>query len=56
MDGWEDLDHCSSCGKPLGEPEGSPVEAANGPARGADAGAREKPGRNGQSAERPRPA
>jgi hypothetical protein len=19
MEGWEDLDHCSSCGKPLGE-------------------------------------
>lgn len=20
MEGWEDLDHCTSCGKPLGEP------------------------------------
>jgi len=22
MEGWEDVDHCSSCGKPLGEPSG----------------------------------
>jgi hypothetical protein len=21
MEGWEDLDHCSVCGKPLGEPD-----------------------------------
>jgi hypothetical protein len=28
MEGWEDLDHCSSCGKPLGEPIRDPVEGA----------------------------
>ncbi len=54
MEGWEDLDHCSSCGKPLGEPEQSPVDAANGQSRIGNAGKRE--GHDGQNAEKPRPA
>ena len=28
MEGWEDLDHCSSCGKPLAEPMRNPFDAA----------------------------
>jgi DNA-directed RNA polymerase subunit RPC12/RpoP len=24
MEGWEDLDHCSSCGKPLADTEEAP--------------------------------
>jgi len=27
MEGWEDVDHCSSCGKPLGEPSADAVDA-----------------------------
>lgn len=45
MEGWEDLDRCSSCGKPLGEPEGSPVDNRT------DAGRI-----RGRGAVRPRPA
>jgi hypothetical protein len=26
MEGWEDLDHCTSCDKPLGEPIGDPLD------------------------------
>jgi predicted RNA-binding Zn-ribbon protein involved in translation (DUF1610 family) len=40
MEGWEDLDHCTSCGKPLGELERGAVE------RGAMGG-------NGQNARSP---
>jgi hypothetical protein len=47
MEGWEDLDHCSSCGKPLGELESPPAETGD-PA----AGIRE----TGGNAEKPRPA
>jgi hypothetical protein len=50
MEGWEDLDHCSSCGKPLGEPERSPVEAVNGPGPTGDPGEREQPGKRPDSA------
>jgi hypothetical protein len=28
MEGWEDVDHCSSCGKPLGEPNGNAPDAS----------------------------
>ena len=28
MEGWEDLDHFSSCGKPLGEPVSDPLNIA----------------------------
>jgi hypothetical protein len=28
MEGWEDLDHCSSCGRPLGEPVRDPRDSA----------------------------
>jgi ribosomal protein S27E len=35
IESWEDLDRCSSCGKPLGEPEGTPVDAGGrGPSVG----------------------
>jgi DNA-directed RNA polymerase subunit RPC12/RpoP len=36
IESWEDLDRCSSCGKPLGE-EGSPMDAGRGPAAGSQA-------------------
>jgi hypothetical protein len=55
IESWEDLDHCSSCGRPLGEPEGDPVNARE---RGAATGQGEgvDPGQAGRDAERPRPA
>jgi hypothetical protein len=56
MEGWEDLDHCSSCGKPLGEPERRPVDAANGASRTGEADRWNKLGHDGQNAEKPRPA
>jgi hypothetical protein len=53
MEGWEDLDHCSSCGKPLGEPIKDPRDPT-GHAAGAVTG-RPGPGsRKGQSAQKPR--
>ncbi len=45
MDGWEDLDHCSSCGKPLAEPQVNPVETREDARRDSGGGT-----------ERPRPA
>ena len=51
MEGWEDLDHCSSCGKPLAEQEGSRADAGDRATRIA-----EKPnglknaGQNGRNA------
>ena len=33
MEGWEDLDHCSSCGKPLAEQMRNPFDAAGYAAR-----------------------
>jgi ribosomal protein S27E len=55
MEGWEDLDHCSSCGKPLGEAEGGAVERQAATLR-REVGDRRPVGHNGQNAERPRPA
>ena len=51
MEGWEDLDHCSSCGKPLGELKRgraesrgrAPRRAGVGGARGATAATRRDP-------------
>lgn len=57
MEGWEDLDHCSSCGKPLGEQEASRADVGERAAR-----IREKSnglrnvGQGGRDAEKPRPA
>src|SRR5215211_4570944 len=50
MEGWEDLDHCSSCGKPLGELERNAVDAADYAARGRKAGRRQSLGGDGQNA------
>ena len=55
MEGWEDLDHCSSCGKPLGELERDAVDAADHATRGRKAGRRKSLGGDGRSAEKPRP-
>jgi hypothetical protein len=55
MEGWEDLDHCSSCGEPLGEPVPSAVEAADTIARTA-AGGLKNLRQNRGNAEKPRPA
>jgi hypothetical protein len=52
MEGWEDLDHCSSCGKPLGDPARTPLDATvNGHRR-----AGQHQGGKGQGTRRPRPA
>jgi hypothetical protein len=57
MEGWEDLDHCSSCGKPLGESEGSPVDAANGNGSAGKSDRLDKSPPSGDpNAENPRPA
>ena len=53
IESWEDLDHCSSCGKPLGK--GGPVDAGRGHAaqsRGGEAPS----GREGGDARKPRSA
>jgi hypothetical protein len=55
MEGWEDLDHCTSCGEPLGEPVPSVVEAVDTTAR-TEAGGLKNLRHNGGSAEKPRPA
>ena len=54
IESWEDLDRCSSCGKPLGEPEnGDPVEARV-PERSAESGdAESAPARGGGDAKKP---
>ena len=56
MEGWEDLDHCSTCGKPLGAPERGSVESRPRARRRAGAGTRRSGGRDDRDAERPRPA
>jgi len=56
MEGWEDLDHCSSCGQPLGKPDRSPVDAANGAPSTGEPDRRNKLGNTGKNAEKPRPA
>jgi hypothetical protein len=56
MEGWEDLDHCSSCGKPLGEVERGGAEGSTATAQRAAASTRPAGRRNGHNAERPRPA
>jgi hypothetical protein len=57
MEGWEDLDHCASCGEPLGESERSGADAAEGTARiVGEAGGLRSPGHKGRNAEKPRPA
>lgn len=53
MEGWEDLDHCSSCGKPLGELKRGSESRAGPRARGAT---RRSGGRDDCNAKRPRPA
>jgi hypothetical protein len=55
MEGWEDLDHCASCGEPLGEPQGPAAGAAETTAR-TDEGRLRNLRRNGRNAEKPRPA
>ena len=53
MEGWEDLDRCSSCGKPLGEPVrrrfdprdfARRAEGGRGPRQVGEAGTAEKRG------------
>jgi hypothetical protein len=55
IESWEDLDRCSSCGQPLGEPEGAPVDEGRGQA--ADSRGGEAPsGREGVDARESRSA
>jgi len=56
MEGWEDLDHCSSCGKPLADPIRDPFDAAGYAARGGSAGRMQPQGSKGQDAQKPRRA
>jgi len=55
MEGWEDLDHCSSCGKPLGELKRVTPEKLSRSSRGR-ARARGSGARDDRNAKRPRPA
>jgi hypothetical protein len=52
IESWEDLDHCSSCGKPLGEQNGASADARGGHAGQSRAGR----GAEGGDTRRPRPA
>jgi hypothetical protein len=56
MEGWEDLDHCSSCGKPLGELDRGGVDLRTSVGRYGIAGDRGILRRDGRNAEKPRPA
>jgi hypothetical protein len=57
MEGWEDLDHCSSCGKPLGEQEASSADVGERATRiGEKPNGLRNVGQNGRNAEKPRPA
>ena len=53
MEGWEDLDHCSSCGKPLAELERG-AESRTRPRRRS--GTRRNEECDDSNARRPRPA
>jgi hypothetical protein len=55
MEGWEDLDHCSSCDKPLGEPVSGPIDAA-AYATQEVAGRERHQGSKGKKARKPRRA
>ena len=56
MEGWEDLDHCSSCGKPLAEPMRNPFDAAGYAAHVGGARRMRHQGNEGQNAEKLRRA
>jgi hypothetical protein len=57
MEGWEDLDHCESCGKPLGQPaRGSLTSAAHAIARGGGAPRALRQVTKGTHAKKPRRA
>lgn len=55
MEGWEDLDHCTSCGKPLGEPIRDPLDTTGYASRRGRAGWGYQ-GSKGQKAQKPRRA
>jgi hypothetical protein len=55
MEGWEDLDHCMSCGKPLGKPIMDPLDTTEYVARRGRAGRGHRESK-GQNARRPRRA
>lgn len=56
MEGWEDLDHCASCGKALGEPPPDPLDNTAYAARSGGQPARRHQGGEGQDAKNPRRA
>ena len=57
MEGWEDLDHCSSCGEPLAEAVNGASTAPRRRFEPADApGGRGNIARTDQDAEQPHPA
>lgn len=56
MVGWEDLDQCSSCGKPLGEPVRDPLDGTDFRAHRRSAPQGQHQGIRGQNAKKPRRA
>jgi ribosomal protein L34E len=56
MEGWEDLDHCSSCGEPLGEVKRGRFKVPEYATLPAEPGRGESLGGNRRDAKRPRPA
>jgi len=54
MEGWEDLDHCSSCGKPLGKPVSGLIDAAANATQ--EVAGRGRQGSKGEKARKPRRA
>jgi hypothetical protein len=56
MEGWEDLDHCSSCGKPLGELDPDVIDDRPSATRPGEARERRNGAPDGKGAKRPHPA
>ncbi len=56
MEGWEDLDRCSSCGKPLGEVGRGGPEGRTRPSQRAVARARRSAAGDDSNSKRSRPA
>jgi ribosomal protein S27E len=56
MEGWEDLDRCSSCGKPLAQPAGGSIYAERQTPQVNSTGRGRFQWSKGQNAEKPRRA
>jgi hypothetical protein len=56
VEGWEDLDRCSSCGEPLRESERDALKGRARMGRKGSRAGRRRADCDGESAEKPRPA